>query len=898
MLGHYFAIALRNLSRAPFTAAINVTTLALGLVAFVAAYAVVAYWNHSDRYFANANRTYVITAKLALRDGSISTGTMPQTNELYSKYLKLDFPEIESIVRANAWNQQASITADGRGARVVAVAVDPEFLDIFDLPFIAGDPHTALASPDGLLVSEAAALRLFGTKDALGKTIALGGNLIDATVKGVVGAIPEPSHIGGSRSASLHFDIIAPYLLYERLREAVNRPQPGDRAQGAAQATQPNAPPPANAQAPAGGGAQAARGNDANANRDGGGAAADAPPADAPPPPQNENWLGGYCCTTYVLMKRDGGLSAAALNARLRDFAMRRMSPEQLKLASLDVGAVPLSGLMVTQLDAQLLGGARGLLSITTVLFGLGSLVLLVACVNYANLATARAVRRAREIGLRKVIGARRVQLVAQYLLEAGVLTAVALAVAVGVVALLARPVYDAVGVDMRAATLGDAGFWLFVAGLLAVVTLLGGAYPAFVLSRVRPIEALRIGRIRLGPRFASTILVGAQFTVASFLLIAVMIMNAQNAALARTGLGTTRDQHLVINNFRPVTGVAGDLLRDEIARLPQVKGVTTMAAAPWSDNINLELLARSPEETASSQTAFANNVGYDFFATLDIPVLAGRVFDREHNDVPPQNQDQGSQSSGPRPTINIVIDRVLARQLGFHSPAEAVDQTVYFPAVLGERAQTFHVIGVVESHPLFLSGLGATSNVYRLASGPNVQNLIARLSAGDVGAGVAAIDAAWSRLGARVPIQRRFMDEAFSQSFEKFARYNQVFVALMAVAFFISIIGLFGMAVQVAGRRMHEIGVRKSVGARKSQMVIMLLRDFSKPVLAANLIAWPLAYLAAQQYLHVFIQRISLTPLPFVASLAIVLAIAWAAVGSQAWRAARANPATVLRFE
>jgi len=896
MLGHYFAIALRNLTRTPFTAAINVTTLALGLVAFVAAYAVVAYWNHSDRQFANADRTYVITAKLALRDGSISTGTMPQTNELYAKYLKVDFPELEAIVRANAWNQQASITADGRGARVVAVAVDPEFLDIFDLPFIAGDPRTALASPDGLVVSEAAALRLFGTKEALGKTISLGGNLIDATVKGVIGAIPEPSHIGGSRSASLHFDILAPYALYERLREAVNRPQPGagGRTQGA---TQPGAPP-ANAQAPSGGGAQAARGSDPNAKPAGAAAAADAPPADAPPPAQNENWLGGYCCTTYAMLKRDSGLTGSALKARLRDFAARRMSPEQVKLASLDVGAVPLSGLMVTQLDAQLLGGARGMLSITTVLFGLGSLVLLVACVNYANLATARAVRRAREIGLRKVIGARRVQLVAQYLLEAGVLTAAALALAIGVVALIARPVYDAVGIDMRAATFGDTGFWLFVAGLLAVVTLLGGAYPAFVLSRVRPIEALRIGRVRLGPRFASTLLVGAQFTVASFLLIAVMIMQAQNAALARTGLGTTRDQHVVINNFRPVTGVAGDLLRAEIERLPQVKGVTTMAAAPWSDNINLDLLSRSPEETASSQTTFANNVGYDFFETLDIPVLAGRVFDREHNDAPPQNQDQGSQDSGPRPTMNIVIDRVLARQLGFRAPAEAVDQTIYSPAILGQRAQPFRVIGIVESHPLFLAGLGATSNVYRLASGPNVQNLIVRVTAGDVSGGVAAIDAAWSRLGARVPIQRRFMDEAFNASFEKFARYNQVFVGLMAVAFFISIIGLFGMAVQVAGRRTHEIGVRKSVGARKSQMVLMLLRDFSKPVLAANLIAWPLAYLAAQTYLRIFIQRISLTPLPFIVSLVIVLAIAWAAVGSQAWRAARAKPATVLRFE
>ena len=570
------------------------------------------------------------------------------------------------------------------------------------------------------------------------------------------------------------------------------------------------------------------------------------------------------------------------------------MTPEQLRIAQVEVGAVPLSGLMVTQLDAQLLGGSRGFLSITTLLFALGALVLLVACVNYANLATARATRRAREIGMRKVIGAQRTQVIVQYLLEAGVLTVAAVVIAIGGVALLAPLVYEAIGVDMRLATFGDARFWVFVAALLGVVTLLGGAYPALVLSRVRPIEALRAGRVRLGPRFASTLLVGAQFAAASFLLIAVIVMYAQNAALQRTGLGTTRDQHLVIDNFRPVTGVDSDLLRDEIARLPQVRGVTQMGQAPWTDNVNLNLLSRSPEETTSPQTAFQNNVGYDFFETLDIPVLAGRVFDRAHNDLVPQNDDDDD--SGPQPTVNVVIDDVLAAQLGFASPAEAVDQMIYFPEVLGERAQPYFVIGVVESRPLYLRGLGATSNIYRLGTGG--QSVVARLAADDIAGGVAGAEAIWRRLAPQAQFQRRFMDELFNESFENYARLSQAFVGLAAFAFFIAIIGLFGMAVQVAARRIHEIGVRKSVGARKSQIVMLLLRDFSKPVVIANLIAWPLGYVAAQVYLGVFIQRIALTPVPFIASLVIVVAIAWTAVISQALRAARANPATVLRFE
>jgi hypothetical protein len=259
------------------------------------------------------------------------------------------------------------------------------------------------------------------------------------------------------------------------------------------------------------------------------------------------------------MLREDSKLSLAELNARLRDFGLRRVPAEQQQMASVEVGAVPVNGLMVTQLNAQLLGGARGWLSITTLLFALGALVLVVACVNYANLSTARAARRAREIGLRKVIGASRGQVVVQYLFEAGLLTATALAVAVVAVQLIAPVVANALGIDMRSVVpaLGSG-----CSSRCSGVTLLGGAYPALVLSRVRPIEALRLGRMRIGPRFASTLLVGAQFAAASFLLIAVIVMYSQNAELRRTGLGTTADPYVVINNFGRVTGVDNNVLR------------------------------------------------------------------------------------------------------------------------------------------------------------------------------------------------------------------------------------------------------------------------------------------------------------------------------------------------
>ncbi|HET7131611.1 MAG TPA: ABC transporter permease, partial [Gammaproteobacteria bacterium] len=619
MLSHYVTMALRSFRRAPFTASINVLALALGLAAFIAAHGVVTYWDRSERHFANADRTYVVTAALAASNGSVRVRGAG-TSRLYAEHLRADFPEFEAVARAQVMNEEGGIAAGDIDTRMFIVGAEKEFLTIFDLPFVKGDSKEALTRPNSIVLTEAAAAQLFGDTDPMGKTVTLGG-VLDVSVTGVIGPIPEPSHLGRTPSATLRFDVLTSWDTLDGINTALAA---RDQRRAAQQAAAPNAGDRANASSAPAADVQSSR------TAQNAAPAAGAPPSNSPPPP--ENWLGNYCCTTYVMLPRDSKLTAKTLKAQLKAFGERHLPVQQAELATLEVGAEPITGLMVAQLNGQLLSAAPGL-SITTLLFLLGALVLLVACVNYANLATAQAARRAREVGLRKAIGAGKYRVVAQYLFEAGLLTAAAAVIAVVVVWLAAPALRDAVGIDLQLGLAKDAGFWLFLAGLMVAVTMLGGAYPAFVLSRVPPVEALRIGRTRIGPRFAGTLLVALQFAAASFLTIIVLVMAAQNSALERTGLGSSTDPVVVLRNFSQFSGVDSALLMSELQRIPQVTAVGETADTPWSSNVNLIMLAPTPDDGAGLAVAYQNAVGNDYFSTLGIRVLAGRVFDRAHGE-------------------------------------------------------------------------------------------------------------------------------------------------------------------------------------------------------------------------------------------------------------------------
>ncbi|MGH9148383.1 MAG: ABC transporter permease, partial [Vicinamibacterales bacterium] len=471
----------------------------------------------------------------------------------------------------------------------------------------------------------------------------------------------------------------------------------------------------------------------------------------------------------------------------------------------------------------------------------------------------------------------------------------VALVIGLGVLALLMPVLRASAGIDLLPILLTSPTFWACLIALVVVVSILAGAYPAFASSRLHPVNALHGGRARIGLRVAPSLLVGIQFAVASFLLIAVIVMFLQNRELRRSAFGGAGDPLVVITNSIRDTGTNIEALQAELLRSPNIKSVSASSFLPWRLVMSPTGVTRSLDAAATSTGMGDNVVGHDFFSTLEMTVVAGRVLDDKHaDDLLPQGDESGTARA-----YNAVVDRAAASRLGWADPKDAVGQIVYVPWWNANRPpDQVRIVGVVENKPLALLGpAGLQANIYRL--NPAAANFpVIRVSGSDIPGALAAIDAAWKRLEPSVPLNRRFGDELFEQSYQLFDGINRIFAGLATFAFAISLMGLFGMAIHVTHGRTREIGIRKTLGAGVEQVVSLLLWDFSKPVAVANLLAWPLGFLAMQMYLRLFVQRMTLTVWPFVLSLVVTVLIAWVAVSIHTLRAARRKPASVLRYE
>jgi putative ABC transport system permease protein len=827
MIRHFLASALASIRRTPVTTAANALTLALGLACFFAAFGIATYWRSADGHHRSAAQTFVIGASVTAAGQDRTDVLNALSSPALASHLRGDFPEIEHITRTLE-APEIAVAAGDRKMLADAAYVEPDFLRIFDLDFVAGDPRSALDQPGGVVLTRAMAERLFGSEAALGRSIRVDGAW-DATVTGVIAPVRQPSFMGTNPDAPLRFEMLASWASNPRLEQI-----------------------------------------------------------------ERQRWLALW---GYTFVTLPPGATAEALNARLPAFVARNAPAEQTRAAAITLRAFPLVELTTHTLDNTLFAQSGAQLTAISALTGLGLLTLIIACANYANLATAQAAGRMKETGMRRILGAGRVHVMAQTWLETALLTTAAGIAAFLVLAAANAPVHAATGIDLLFFLTRGVGSAGVVAIVIIAVTLVAGLYPALAQLNARPVEALRSGRAQSGPRLLAQILVGLQFASASFLLVLVTVTQMQRAELERMALAPRQDQVLVLNNLSRLD-IEYETLVARLAALPGVESVSvTDKPLLGGGGVNFVQFARSPEPGANAPNGYFKAVGYDYFETLGLDLLAGRTFNRERDPAP---VDLFAPGAGAIPAI--IVDRTYVRRLGFETPEAAIDATIYVPAsftqAFGRGAQPVRIVGVTETEPTLLESSDAEGTIYTYTpTAPwGGQYPIVRIPRDDAPATLAAITRVWDELAPAAPINVRFFDDLFAQSFSAYARVGQIFILLAACAFIIASIGQLGIVVHAASRRRHEIGVRKILGASTSGIARLLLIDFSKPALIGNAAAWPLGYVASQAYLSAFAHRIDLTPAPFLLSMTITLLVAGAAVSGVVLRTANARPAEVLR--
>ncbi len=606
-------------------------------------------------------------------------------------------------------------------------------------------------------------------------------------------------------------------------------------------------------------------------------------------------WWLGVSSYAYVLLPETGTKAAQrALDAALSDFSERHI-PEQQRAALNRIwfGTMTLKELRAKHLDGQIFKGSRNALTVTNILFGMGVLILIVSIINYSNLATAQAAGYAKEVGMRKVVGASQSSIAMQYWLEAFILTLVGFFLAVILIALTAPVLKAHAGIDLITGLVQKPNLLLWATGLALIVSILSSIYPVAYLSRIRPVEALRSGKVRGGNRKLTELLVGVQFAAASALLILVFVVGQQNAFMKNMVLSPEEDPVAILENMSS-DGQRSDDFRDLLDRYPSVKSVSHLGYMPWTDYANYMNISRSREEGAAEAISTRSDIGFDFFETYGGELLAGRYFDPERDQY---TQDYPENYEG---DIPIVIDWTHAQELGFDSPGDAVGEHVYLSRTLARNFNSdpsYRIIGVVETVPL-VYGIGhVRANFYSLDHSYEM-NLMFRIDRNLVRDGIDAIESMVKARNPNAVVDVRFTDDDFEKSFRTYQGINMGFMGLSLIAFAISVIGLFAMAVFTTLQRRHEIGIRKTLGASTGEVTRQLVKEFTWPVLIANLIAWPIAYYAARVYLHNFMQRMDITPIPWILGLVFTLLIAWLAVGGQAFKAARVKPAEVLKSE
>jgi len=529
-------------------------------------------------------------------------------------------------------------------------------------------------------------------------------------------------------------------------------------------------------------------------------------------------------------------------------------------------------------------------------------LILGMAVVNFTNLATARASQRAREVALRKVLGATRKQLIVQFVVESVLISAVAMLLALALVELLVRPFAAFLDSDITLSYLGKEGILIPAIGLTLIVGVLSGLYPAFFLSRFQPAQVLKANRSAAetpGSGRLRAALVVMQFAVSIGLIICTAVIYGQTVYARHVDPGYKRDHILQIEELgRAQLFPRNEGFVEQVKRIPGVvaAGLTDIGVATDNNNNSGIIPPGSNQLVNIGQY----NVGEGFFDAMGLTLKAGRWFDasRPMDDFTlPYPQDKAFEKAIAQRGVNVVLNEFAVRKLGFKSPQDAIGKVLKSELVGDEYGNVnINVIGVVGDTRFRSVRKPIDPIMFRkVRTGPGYLEVRYR---GDPQTLSAALERQWKQYTNEVPFNAKFSEDIMGELYKKEDARAQIFAAFSLLAVLIGCLGLFGLAAFTAQRRTKEIGIRKVLGARTLDIVRLLVWQFSQPIIIANVIAWPIAWWLMRDWLNTFDQRIALTPVPFIVAAAIALGIAVVTVVGHALKVARANPIHALRYE
>ena len=823
MLRHYLLMTVRGFSRHRLYSFINVAGLSIALTCALLIALYVRDQLSYDAWIPGTSHLYRLERAAPVPGhGSLHGAQCPWP---VLRAVGEEIPQVRAVT--HVMPERMTVRSADRSFHETVTLVDPDFLQVVRLPLVEGDPTGALAQPESVVLSQSVARKLFGSSDPIGRSVTV------------------TSDNNNSCSATDTACLAASHPLTVT---AVLRDLPHD-TQLVADLVVPNT-----SQADA-----LSRGE------------------------KESDWLasdGDYGYVELVPGARPDAVSAAIgpILDRSIDYRKHGLTEPVSR-----VERYFLTPFRDVHLTTDEHGGMKppGSWAVVYGLSAVALLIVLIACCNFTNLATARASLRAREIALRKLGGAKRRQLMAQFLGEAVLTAFVSLAIALSLVEVLLPAYGRFLGEPISLRYLAD---WRLLAAVIAgtaAVGLLSGLYPAFVISALRPAAGLRPGMVAsAGLGLMRSMLVIAQFSISIGLAIAAVVVLRQIDFARHADLGVRRDGIVVVQGIGRMTPSQRESFAARLKGGPGVRGIAFSRGVPfrlYGFFTSLQVSGGPPVK------AELLNISPEFPSLYGMRLLAGRLL----------SADRGEDASTFAGAGDVMINATAARGLGL-SAREAVGKVI---ASLGSRAQ---VVGVLSDANLrgVRDSLEPMVFWFDRSDQGVMTDLSVRVSTDRLPDTLSFIDRTWRVFQPGALIQREFLADSYNEFFVSADRQGALLGILVGIAVFIACLGLFGLAVFTAERRTKEIGVRKVAGARTSELVRLMLWRISIPVLVANTIAWPAAYYYLRHWLDGFTYRIALNPFYFLASGAAALLIAWATVYANTLHLARTSPIHALRQE